>query len=152
VKEQWVFGGFDTTDKVGFLVAVAKRDKRTLEAAIKKYILPGSTIVADMWRAYGGIVNIVGYNYQHLTVNHSKNFVDPTTGATTNHVEGMWSVFKRRHRTNYGPNRELLNSHLKEFMWRQRFSTRFRNGTRKHAAFHNFIATIRTAIPIKNDE
>ncbi len=35
VKEQWVFGGYDVTEKVGFLIPVAKRDRQTLETAIK---------------------------------------------------------------------------------------------------------------------
>lgn len=35
VKEQWVFGGYDIQTKLGFLVPVAKRDRRTLESVIK---------------------------------------------------------------------------------------------------------------------
>ena len=35
------------------------------------------------------------FGYQHLTVNHSKNFKDPTTGACTNTCEGGWAHSKR---------------------------------------------------------
>jgi hypothetical protein len=38
VKEQWVFGGFDVNDKIGFMIPVAKRDKRTLEAAFHNIV------------------------------------------------------------------------------------------------------------------
>ena len=34
------------------------------------------------------------FGYQHITVNHSKNFKDPTTGACTNTCEGGWAHSK----------------------------------------------------------
>ena len=34
------------------------------------------------------------FGYQHLTVNDSKNFKDPTTGACTNTCEGGWAHSK----------------------------------------------------------
>ncbi|DAZ93593.1 TPA: hypothetical protein N0F65_011777 [Lagenidium giganteum] len=30
--------------------------------------------------------------FSHTWVNHSKNFVDPTTGAPTNGIEGCWEA------------------------------------------------------------
>lgn len=59
---------------------VPKRDALTLQKIIKFHIPPGSTIVSDEWRAYHGLTN---HQYLHLTVNHSRNFVDPNTGETT---------------------------------------------------------------------
>nr|CAH0112403.1 unnamed protein product [Daphnia galeata] len=59
---------------------------------IKQYIAPGTFIISDEWRAY----RCLGQNgYIHLTVNHSKHFKDPITGAHTNTVEGMWAHAKR---------------------------------------------------------
>jgi hypothetical protein len=192
VVQQWVFGGYDIQDKIGFMVAVPKRDKHTLERMIRKYIRPGTTIISDLWRAYGGIEKMPGLRYLHLTVNHSKNFTDPQTGksfvllityayilnkftkdcycfiymslktttcnygeiqqitvsniflpgATTNHVESMWAAFKRRRHTNYGSNRDLLNGHLCEFMWRQRYAYKVIDGGRKTSSFSNLIAQL----------
>ncbi len=101
-----------------------------------------------MWRSYNGIPSITGYNFTHLKVNHQEHFTDPTSGATTNHVEAMWAAFKRRRLTNYGLNRSLLESHLLEFMWRQRYAYRFKNGTRKSSAFHNIIRHITESFPL----
>ena len=39
-----------------------------------------------MWAAYQNIPGLP-QAYQHFTVNHTQNFVDPVTNACTNHVE-----------------------------------------------------------------
>ena len=57
--------------------------------------------------------------YEHQTVNHEENFVDPLTGATTNHVECFWKNMKRKLKAMSGTNTNMLPSHLDEFMWRQ---------------------------------
>ncbi|KAG0810638.1 hypothetical protein G6F18_013591 [Rhizopus arrhizus] len=58
------------------------------------------------------------------TVNHSKTFRDPKTGACTNTIEGTWNGIKRgvtsRHRT-----ASMMPWKLVEFIWR-----------RKHAGDH----------------
>lgn len=76
----WVFGGIERITGKSFLVEVAQRDAATLIPIIKDHIRPGSIIYSDEWRAYRGIPTIPGYNYQHRTVNHSQNFVDPSSG------------------------------------------------------------------------
>ena len=43
-------------------------------------------VSSDMWAAYQNIPGLP-QAYQHFTVNHSQNFVDPVTNACTNHVE-----------------------------------------------------------------
>ena len=58
------------------MVPVDRRDATTLLPIIQKYIAPGTTIISDLWAAYNTIGTL---GYQHLTVNHSLNFVDPTT-------------------------------------------------------------------------
>ena len=49
-------------------------------AIIQHYIRPGSVIISDEWRAYSTLSSL---GYAHQTVNHSNNFVDPSTGAYT---------------------------------------------------------------------
>ena len=108
VAQQWVFGGVDEGTKLGFLVPVDARNAQTLLPIIQEYIIPGTTIVSDLWRAYNTIGNI-GYN--HLTVDHSLNFVDPNTGAHTNLVENMWMRAKRRNKKECGTARTLIDTY-----------------------------------------
>jgi len=67
--------------------------------------------MSDLWGAYGGISNLPE-GYQHLTVNHSLNFVDPQTGAHTQSVENMWSRFKKKVKKAHGLNTASLERYL----------------------------------------
>ena len=42
VSEQWVFGGYDVEEKVGFMVPVDSRDAATLLPIIHQHIAPGT--------------------------------------------------------------------------------------------------------------
>ena len=136
VREQWVFGGIEvgTPDKKAFLVAVPRRDAATLLPIITQFVAPGSTIISDCWRAY----NTLGLQgYTHLTVNHSINFVDPNTGACTNHIENYWQHAKQRNKREYGTARTQLDSYLIEYMWRARY----------HKNMQTFIEHVRAVYP-----
>ena len=79
LPQQWVFGGWCRETKESFMYAVPDRSAATLLPIIQTAIRPGTTIMSDLWRAYGGIVAMQGMGFNHLTVNHSLNFVDPLT-------------------------------------------------------------------------
>ncbi|KAJ1526458.1 hypothetical protein ONE63_009591 [Megalurothrips usitatus] len=87
IEGQWIFGARERNSSKAFFIPVEKRDQNTLVNIIKENILPQSTIISDCWKAYNSL-NAEGYT--HLTVNHSKNFVDPTTSANTQTIERMW--------------------------------------------------------------
>lgn len=60
---------------------------RLLVRLIRQWVLPGTLVITDCWRAY----NILrDYGLDHITVNHSKNIMDPETEAHTNNVEINW--------------------------------------------------------------
>ena len=73
--------------------------------------------MSDLWRAYNTVSN---RGYQHLTVNHSLNFVDPMTGAHTQNIECSWKNAKQRNKRHHGTHRSMLDSYLCEWMWQQR--------------------------------
>ncbi|KAF4525909.1 hypothetical protein B566_EDAN014626 [Ephemera danica] len=75
---EWVLGMYCRSEKRGVLQLVSKRDASTLIPLIKEHVVPGSTIHTDLWGAYNTLSQ---HGYQHLTVNHSQNFVDPVTGT-----------------------------------------------------------------------
>lgn len=117
LPNQWVFGGICRETSKCFLVSVPDRSEATLVPLINKYVAPGTTIISDEWRGY---INLK-QNYDHYTVNHSKNFVDPVTQAHTQHVESMWAKAKLRNKRQWGTHRQMLDSYLSEFIWRQRY-------------------------------
>lgn len=92
IEGQWVFGGFERGSKRLFLVPVPDRTKETLIGCIKEWILPGTHIVSDCWASYSSL-SVEGYT--HSTVNHSINFVDPDTGASTQNIERVWRDVRR---------------------------------------------------------
>ena len=57
---------------------------------ITTHIQPGTVIYSDQFTPY---IPLNQLGYIHVSVNHSKNFVDPDSGAHTNTIEGcgLWS-------------------------------------------------------------
>lgn len=92
------------------------RTKETLKEEIENYILPGTTIVSDCWKAYDFLDD--SDDYTHLTVNHSKNFINPENYANTQTIERMWLELKQINIRYRGIPRDKINEHISEFMWR----------------------------------
>ncbi|CAF4667852.1 unnamed protein product [Rotaria socialis] len=102
-----------------------QRDAATLLPIIYQYIRAGTTIYSDQWTAYNGIANGPGlHRYNHPTVNHSVNFVDPTTSTHTQNIENLWVCMKRKKKNQLGQHVTVLGTHLIEYMWRQLFGDR----------------------------
>ena len=55
-------------------------------------------------------------DFEHLTVNHSLNFVDPQTGAYTQNIECLWWQIKCQLPDTFSKH-HLLYLHLSEYMW-----------------------------------
>ncbi|RUS68477.1 hypothetical protein EGW08_023761 [Elysia chlorotica] len=122
VAQRWVFGGICPATGEGFLQMIPDKSAATLLPLIQEHIAPGSIIHSDGNPSYNNIVNLpVNPPYQHLVVVHDRNFVDPITGACTNHIECFWKNCKRKFKYMCGVQNTNLGSHLDEFMWRERF-------------------------------
>ena len=116
VEGQWVFGGREKYNKKKvFMVPVQDRKKTTLMPLIQRWIHPGSIIHSDCWKAYHDIEK---YGYTHVTVNHSKDFIDRKSAACTNGIESDWRHAKVT-MPRYGVHRGMHAGYLAEFMWRR---------------------------------
>ena len=87
VTGQWVFGGIERETKSLFIEPVPNRSSKTLLRVIQKWIKPDSTILSDCWKSYNCLYK---KGFQHFTVNHKMNFVDPDSGAHTQNIERCW--------------------------------------------------------------
>jgi hypothetical protein len=135
VEGRWVFGiahyrskEYKLENQIGCETRyfhVDRRDAATLIPFIQRHIVGGSIIFSGQWRAYNSL-NTLGY--AHHIVNHSENFVDPTTLVNTQLIESTWRDLRlnivRKHR-NVG---DQLKKHLAEHWWR----SLYKNPTKKY--------------------
>lgn len=130
----WVFGGVERGTGKCFLFPVAHRNAATLLPIIELWVKPNTIIISDLWRAYGDIENLPA-GYQHLTVNHSIEFVRPDDRTIhTNTIEGLWAHSKSKFRAMHGTSEANFTDYLSEFIWRKNF---------KHYRFGPIMGTIR---------
>jgi len=121
LHEQWIFGGICRETGDFFAYLVPDRKSETLFKIIEDNILPGTRIISDQFVSYH-IIDSQPHPqaYYHETVNHSKNFVDPISGAHTQKIERLWRELKRTKHRYYGVARNHTDLHLAEFLWRYR--------------------------------
>lgn len=84
----WVLAGIErTAEKRCFAVEIQDRSAETIYMILKKFIMPGCILYTDCFKSYIGVC--IRLYFPHFTVNHSKFFVDPSTGVHTSTVEGL---------------------------------------------------------------
>lgn len=89
-RRKWVYGmlGLKGKRRRPILHLVKKRLRRYLTPIITWHVQQGTTIISDQWRAY---VDALGnHGFTHFTINHSRFFADPSTGAHTQNIEWAW--------------------------------------------------------------
>ena len=116
LNQIWIFGGICVEDRQFFCVVVPDRQKDTLEEEITKHILPGTTIISDCWKSYNYLDSVD--EYDHKSVNHSENFVDPVTKVNTQMIERLWRELKKINKKYEGIPEHKVNEHISEFLWR----------------------------------
>ncbi|GFS60102.1 mitotic-spindle organizing protein 2A [Trichonephila clavipes] len=122
-----------------FFRVVPNRTKEELLSVIKEWVVPGSVIISDCWKAYDCLSH---EGYQHLRVNHSLTFKDHETGAHANSIEGTWSAIKRSLRNHAAHVEGEFDHYLAEYMWRCR-----RGHSLDDDVFREFLRAITTLYP-----
>ncbi|EFO94876.1 hypothetical protein CRE_09469 [Caenorhabditis remanei] len=123
-KQVWVFGMIERGTSKIIMFRVSRRNAQTLIPIIRKYIKPGTTIISDAWRAYGGIAQLQeGYN--HGVVTHKTNFVAPNDKRIhTQSIEASWGALKRKLKARFGDPEQRLGGHLFNYMFRRFFDNK----------------------------
>jgi transposase-like protein len=115
VHDQWVFGMCESEPggKI-FMTSVTDRSRATLEPIILSHTTDDAVVYSDLWGAYANLGN---QNRQHMTVNHSQNFVDPGTFAHTQRIESMWRAAKRWMLAHGYQLRDRFEKYLQEYVY-----------------------------------
>ena len=90
-----------------------------------------------LWAACNtGTVRSLPNVAQHDKINHSIEFVNPTTGVYTQNVESYWNRQKIKLKRMKGVVFSEISSYLCEFIWRERWG----KTSRLRAVFDNICA------------
>ncbi|KAG0435613.1 hypothetical protein DMUE_4644 [Dictyocoela muelleri] len=116
------------------MVQVARRYAETLLPIISRVCRPGSIIQTDEWAAYNGLTEL---RFEHKTVCHRRNFVNPFNGAHTQNIESLWAISKYRIKQMRGVLKSHLSDVIREFMWRDQYIGEEFNTIMSH--FKDFI-------------
>ncbi|GFW01931.1 mitotic-spindle organizing protein 2A [Trichonephila clavipes] len=116
----------------GKMKVVPNQTKEELLSVIKEWMVPGSVINSDCWKAYNCLSR----------VNNSLTSKDPETGAPTYSIEGTWSAIKRSLRNHAAYVEGEFDHYLAEYMWRRR-----RGHSMDDDVFQEFLRVITTLYP-----
>jgi len=116
--EQWFFVGFECGSKKCFLVSVPSRESDMLLEVVREWIHPGTTVVSDCWKAYDCLSS---EGFVHESVNHLKNFVDPSTRAHAQNIGKTWREVRGRS-PRFGRKNKHTVGHLAEFTFKRKYS------------------------------
>ena len=115
VNSAWVFGGIerDSNPPKCFFVPVSDRSAATLLPVITHWILPGTTVLSEFWKAYSSREK---EDFIHHTVNHGLHFI-AESGIHKNNIESRLKKSLPKHST-----AEQHNcSHFAEYCVRTKF-------------------------------
>jgi hypothetical protein len=114
-EHSWVFGIVEEETKLCVLWMVDNRKRKTLLPLIKDHIFPGAIVKSDQWKPYEAL-NQSGY--EHLTVNHSVQFVT-SEGIHTQAIESLWSQVKSGMKIKRGTSTRHLAGYLDLFSFQR---------------------------------
>jgi len=119
IRPAWCLCIVDTSTMParGFATMIPDRTAATIIPIIEQVVRPRSIIHTDEARVY----KTLRHNFEHSSVCHKYNFVDPFTGVHTQHVESYNNKIKNSIKNMRGIDEEKREDFLKEFMFLDQF-------------------------------
>ena len=144
--KKWGFGLIERGSLDAIIVQVpSNRSRKVLIPIIDKHCLDGTIFCSDGWKAYGNLKEHLQLDdCMHFAVNHTKNYVDPETGAYTQTVEGMWNHCKQ-FMPSFGMKPRDLHTYIGTFLW-----TRYCKQRRLDMFMHILKCAAELHPPIRN--
>ncbi|XP_049283586.1 uncharacterized protein LOC125763907 [Anopheles funestus] len=119
--KDWLVGGICRETGDIFLERVQTRTREVLHELIQRHVVSGTRILSDCWAGYNGLGAL---GYEHATVNHSRNFVDPLQGDVhTQRIENVWRWLKHFLRQKGTNIHGSLEGYFAEHMFRKEHKT-----------------------------
>jgi hypothetical protein len=129
----WILGCVCRETKECAFLVTRRRNREVINNFVLNNINLNTRIISDCWRGYTDI-NSLGFN--HVTINHTENFVDPfDNDIHTNTIERMWRSLKST--IPDSANEKSINSYLKKFVFDKYFGSR--NSTQRFQALVNLF-------------
>ena len=116
-KPRYLFGIINKESHKVHLQFVKKRSHQYIIPIIRNKVGRGCQINSDGANVYK-ILSRLGMNYDHRTVIHENNFVNPADGTHTNWIENLWLNMKAKIKSLRGSQDRMLDAHLDEFIYR----------------------------------
>ena len=119
IRPAWCLCIVDTSTKpaTGFATMIPDRTAGTILPIIELVVRQGSIIHTDEAKVYKALQE----KYEHSTVCHKYNFVDPVTGVHTQHVESWNNKIKYSIKNARGVDEDKREDFLKEFIFLDQF-------------------------------
>jgi transposase-like protein len=125
------------------LIPVSDRSAATLLPVIRRYRLPGTTIISDFWAAYNTLAR--DPNYEYDIVNRSLHFVDSEdSNIRTQNTENCWLHSKKKLKIQHGTLSEYLNGYLCDYMFRFKYG--------KFRCFNELLKIIKYQLALVKDQ
>jgi hypothetical protein len=115
VPQRFVWAAYCPSQGLAVCRPISSHRRDELEPLVLRHVRQGSVVTADGLASYNNLASF----YQLRRVNHSVNYVDPMTGATTNHAEAFWSRLKAHLRSVRGSQGDKVYEHVCEVVYRQ---------------------------------
>lgn len=118
LNQQWFIAGIERGSRKCFIIPVPNRNAQTIVNVLKSFVHDNTIIMTDGWRAYKKALKDMNDTFEHHSVNHSLNFVDPQDRTVhTQNVEGLFSRTKGFLKSKRGASLEQRSYYIAQFIW-----------------------------------